>query len=680
MNFVPLLSKAENSGTMSEIPATRDKPQKGKFVYRPEVDGLRAVAVLAVVLFHAGMGLPGGYIGVDVFFVLSGYLITSLLVGDMESGRFTFIGFWVRRSRRILPALVLVVLCALAAGWVLLLPDDYAALGRAAFWQSFFAANFYAWSDTGYFVASADQKPLLHLWSLGVEEQFYLIFPIFLFGFLCWPLLRVNGKRLLAMALAAGIVVSFAFSIYTVSFHPGVAFYWPFSRAWELGLGAALAILPQSAIPRNGILREFLAVSGLAAIILPAVFFSSQTPFPGLAALPCCVGTAVFLLACAKPTDDTSCRFPITARLLTWSPLVGIGLLSYSIYLWHWPLFAFANYWAFEPLSLGIRLALVATAFVFATLSWRLVECPLRKNRSLSPKRVLALAAGSQLVIAAAGTAIVVSGGFPNRPISAGQTPIDVASKIRWLKDMTAADIRSGEFLLMGAPGGEVSVVLWGDSHAMAAAPAVDFALKKQGLTGVLLARSSTPPIPGHSWPSAYYSEEETRDFLAASQIFIEQVDPDLLILAAAWQGYGLSDENRTITQPLVDAAREHVVAGRATAVMLQVPSHEIFIPKAVALQSLFGYDFTEKLRGPGQFSETYRDLGDLPDQLGAVGCVVANPEPDFLGGPAGRYRVERDGIPLYRDGDHLSEKGAILMLAPHFEKLLADQFGDSSE
>ena len=635
--------------------------------YRPEVDGLRAVAVLAVVFFHAGLGVPGGYVGVDVFFVISGYLITSLIAKDLQAGTFSFAGFWARRARRILPALVVVVVAVLALGWVLLLPDDFASLGKAALWQSFFAANFYAWMDTGYFVPAADQKPLLHLWSLAVEEQFYFLFPAFMVAF--WG----RGPRVwkaFKIVLGAGILASFAFSVFTVAFYKGVAFYWLPSRAWELGLGAALAMMPDRAIPRGGRVRETLAWGGLAAIVASCFLLTDETPFPGLAALPACMGTAAVILACTRTPENP---LPVAGRLLALRPVVFVGLISYSFYLWHWPLFAFANYWAFVTPPVWLRLVLAAAGFGLAVLSWKFVEVPVRSSRRAKrPAFVLPLAGAVLATVALLGAGVWRGDGLPGRPIG---SLADVASpkfSRNWLVEATPEDVRVGRLFELGNPGGEVSVVLWGDSHAMAAAPAVDRILKNSARTGVMLARSSTPPTPGRYWPNPWATRQQSLEFHAAILDYLEKTRPDLVLLVAAWRSYQTDDAGGEIGPALIDTVKSLRERGLNVAVMLQVPKHDLFIPKAAAISRMSGIDIAPFLSVQGKFSRSFRDLGSLPTHLEEAGAHVIDPLPAFEGGPGGKYAVERDGILLYRDGSHLSEQGAIHMLAPLIEPLFS--------
>ncbi|HYK43019.1 MAG TPA: acyltransferase, partial [Thermoanaerobaculia bacterium] len=312
--------------------------------YRPEIDGLRGVAVVLVVLFHAGFGCPGGYVGVDVFFVISGFLITSLIWKDLEGERFTFARFWERRARRIVPALVAVVAATLFAGWFLLLPADYERLGRSAASQAVFAANVHFWLTGGYFAPAAAEQPLLHTWSLALEEQFYWIVPVALF--LVFGARRFERRRssMILAAIGCGIVSSFTLSVWGVAHHPSAAFYLLPTRAWELLLGSLVAFLPMRSQPSQGrAVRELAAIGGVALILLAAFGYRATTPFPGAAALAPCLGAALWIRSNGRETSASPA--PTLAGSVLSRPLpVFVGLASYSLYLWHWPFLAFARY------------------------------------------------------------------------------------------------------------------------------------------------------------------------------------------------------------------------------------------------------------------------------------------------------------------------------------------------
>jgi peptidoglycan/LPS O-acetylase OafA/YrhL len=350
--------------------------------HRDDIDGLRAVAVLAVIVHHvSARTLPGGFIGVDVFFVISGFLITSIILRDLGAGTFSFATFYERRVRRLLPNLTLLLLFCSCVAWVLLLPADFRNYSSSLFSTSVFTSNMFFWRDSWYFAAPSQTKPLLHTWSLAIEEQYYLLFPAVL-----WMLHRYAPKRIRA-ACTVGFLVSLAMSIWAVGNAPAAAFYILPSRAWELLLGSLLVVGVLPTISSTHSL-ELIAAAGLIAIVAAAFGFDSATPFPGAAALLPCGGAALVIYAGAASHTT------IVRRLLGWGPLVLIGLMSYSLYLWHWPLLAFARYYFLSEITPGATTLFVVISLIFAYLAWKFVERPVRSKALLAKRRDLAIVSG----------------------------------------------------------------------------------------------------------------------------------------------------------------------------------------------------------------------------------------------------------------------------------------------
>lgn len=333
--------------------------------YRPDIDGLRAVAVLSVVGFHAFPDLlPGGFIGVDIFFVISGYLISSIIFKGLDGGYFSFKEFYARRARRIFPALILVLVATLVFGWLVLLPDELQKLGLHAAAGAGFVANLALIGEAGYFDNSADAKPLLHLWSLGIEEQFYIVFPL-----LMWAIWKTRIKVI--YVLAAAVFLSFYANIYLVSRLPVEAFYSPISRFWELIVGSLLAWLTIYHKPAvNKASANVCSALGAGLLVCGLVFIREDMSFPGYWALMPTLGAA--LLIGAGPGAG------LNQRVLSSSVVVWFGLISYSLYLWHWPLLSFARIIYNAPPPLDVRIALVLAAIGLAWLSLQFVEKPFR--------------------------------------------------------------------------------------------------------------------------------------------------------------------------------------------------------------------------------------------------------------------------------------------------------------
>lgn len=334
--------------------------------YRPEIDGLRAWAVLPVIAFHAGFpGFTGGFVGVDVFFVISGYLITGILVGDLETDRYSITRFYERRARRILPALFVMMAATTVAAHLILMPPPYMDYAASIFSVALFLSNMLFISEVDYFAPAAEETPLLHTWSLAVEEQFYILFPLLL-----WALWKLWKRPGLIWGVAVITLASLAFSEWAWRAYPAETFYFLPSRAWELGAGALVALLPRAPRATPRFWDHAMGLAGLAAIAVSVVLFDRSTPFPSLwAALP--VGGSVAVIVFATPGT-------LAARLLSWRMVVGVGLISYSAYLWHNPLFAFARILVEGDPSMPLMSLLAAASLVLAWLSWKYVEGPFR--------------------------------------------------------------------------------------------------------------------------------------------------------------------------------------------------------------------------------------------------------------------------------------------------------------
>ena len=349
--------------------------------YRADIDGLRALAIVPVLLFHvAAPGFHGGFVGVDVFFVISGYLITGIVAREVAAGRFSLLDFYRRRALRIFPALFVMLAVYAAVAYATLLPGELAAFAKSMLATALFSSNFYFHQSSGYFAPAAHAMPLLHTWSLAVEEQFYLVWPLLL-------MLLAHRTRHAAVGLAAVLAaLSFGAAAWGVSHDPAGSFYLSHARAWELLIGALLVWLPPRVLVHRG-LRELTAGLGLAAILVAVKFFNQGTPFPGpMALLPVLGAAAIIAAGAAGPTA--------VGRVLSLRPLVFIGRVSFSLYLWHWPLIVFAQTALFLEQTAAVRMLLVLLSFGLAVLSWRFVETPFRRGTPARPtRRVLARAA-----------------------------------------------------------------------------------------------------------------------------------------------------------------------------------------------------------------------------------------------------------------------------------------------
>ena len=338
-------------------------------------------------------------------------MITALIVKHLEKDTFACTAFLERRIRRIVPAMGVMVMVVFVAGWFLLLPEDYVALGLSAMALAVLAANIYFWRNTSGYFARGEEMPLLHTWSLAVEEQFYLIMPLFLL--MAFRLSAPQGRLLLPVVIVS-MLGSLAASIYAVAAFPGAAFYFLPSRAWELLIGSVLALIPARWISGNRLARETITYAGFACIVAACVFYTEATPFPGLAALVPCSGTAAIIWANSR--GDGGMSLTSAGAILASRPFVFLGLISYSLYLWHWPLLTFGSYWSLWPLSLTSRLGLLALTFLLAILSWRFVETPIRSLVVFPARRSLfSFAALTFFVVFAFSGFVVFARGYPSR-------------------------------------------------------------------------------------------------------------------------------------------------------------------------------------------------------------------------------------------------------------------------
>lgn len=352
--------------------------------YRTEIDGLRALAVVPVILFHAGFELfSGGFVGVDVFFVISGYLITTILVDDIENNRFSIVNFYERRARRILPALFFVMLVCIPFAWMWMIPSQMKGFSQSLVAVSLFASNILFWRESGYFDTAAEEKPLLHTWSLAVEEQYYVLFPVFLL--FAW---RFRKDRVFWMIVVMA-VISLILSEWGWRNKATANFYLAPTRAWELFAGSIAAFVVQ----KHGVQKsDVLSLLGLAAIVFAIFAYDESTPFPSVFALVPVVGVVLLVLFAEKET--------LTAKLLSTKAFVGVGLISYSAYLWHQPLFAFARIRLLEEPSEVLMVILSVSSLVLAVASWKYIETPFRRKTGFfSNKKIVFLMSTVGLIV-----------------------------------------------------------------------------------------------------------------------------------------------------------------------------------------------------------------------------------------------------------------------------------------
>ena len=445
--------------------------------YRREIDGLRALAVIPVILFHAGFeNFSGGFVGVDVFFVISGYLITSIILAELEQGKFSIVNFYERRARRILPALFIVMLVCIFFAWFWLLPSDKKKFSQSLVAVSVFASNILFWHESGYFDTAAELKPLLHTWSLAVEEQYYVLFPLFLT--LIWRL----GKRWILVTLGLAFVASLALAQWAAYTKPTAAFYLLPTRGWELLIGAFSSFYLSQANrkPFEKGLSEFGGWLGVALILYAVFSYSKTTPFPGIYALVPTIGTVLIILFATQRTS--------VGAFVGNKAFVTIGLVSYSAYLWHQPLLAFAKVYTFNLLTTYATLALVTLSFALAFLSFKYVETPFRDKRKVSRNGIFSLSILGILFFIVVGIFGHIKGGFPgdyaliNQALGDWQHP----------GSLRKTSINGFYKLKTDRP---VDVLFFGDSHVEQFAPLASD-IQETGLNVGFLSAGGCPPVP----------------------------------------------------------------------------------------------------------------------------------------------------------------------------------------
>lgn len=491
------------------------------FQYRVTVDGLRGVAVLAVLGFHAFPELvAGGYVGVDVFFVISGYLITSILARELQLGVFSYAAFYWRRVRRLFPALAIVLAVTLVLGGILLLPDELTRLGKHTVAAAAFLANIAFWRESGYFDTDAEFKPLLHLWSLGIEEQFYLIWPAILV--MLW-----RRRASLWIVVSALVLASLASCLLLAYVSPVGNFYSPVSRFWELGAGCLLALVRERGHPDRvaALLRvrlppaaiEWLPWFGIGLIAISIFGFDSTTTFPGWPTLLPVIGTLLLLMS---PDHAWLQR-----RVMGSRPLGYIGLISYALYLWHWPLLSFANILGSGTPPTALRWSLLAISFVLAALTYRFVELPIRKRKSpgVNNQLVAATAAAGM-----AGFIVYVGSGFPQR------YPVDVQALRHDLRvDRTCLarlnnDPRINYCRTTSAL--PPDIVVLGDSRAQAVYEGAKSFLPSQHSL-MLLGRGGCPPVLNVRVRGYDPNERECEDVWRTLVRYVQRAAPRVVVV-----------------------------------------------------------------------------------------------------------------------------------------------------
>lgn len=480
--------------------------------YRPSIDGIRTVAVLSVVFFHAEISFfgiepfRGGFVGVDVFFVISGYLITGILLEDLQNDQFSLLAFYERRARRIVPALFVVLIASIYLAWLFMTPKQIVSFGKSIVWTALSASNFFFWRDGGdYFSEAIQLKPLFHTWSLAVEEQFYICFPLLLCA------LHRRGSAIIRVFMGIALLSLFS-AQWMVTKYPSAAFYLLPTRVWELMTGAILAVIEvRSGRSISVLLRNVGPIIGLTCILVSIFSFSAATPHPSVWTLFPVGGTALLIW--------TTGGHDLVTRFLSWRPMVGVGLISYSLYLWHQPLFAFARLYAIGTVQQSTYIALIGAAVILAYLSWAFIEKPFRRGFLVSRAMMWTCFGASLLLSVAVGGAIAINQGFlsrlPDLRVATGYTNIS-GENCYGVNCVVGADVPP-------------SLVLIGDSHAALFARSFDVALRSAGLAGHVVANGD---IYVDHYPQDYPDADDLNEILETQQKVLQAPNIRTVILA----------------------------------------------------------------------------------------------------------------------------------------------------
>ncbi len=617
--------------------------------FRADIQGLRALAIVPVVLYHSHRDwVPGGYIGVDIFFVISGYLITRIILKEIANDRYSILAFYERRARRLFPALFALLAATLVAGAALLPPPQLEALGTAALSALFFLANIHYLQTADYFAEAAEYLPLIHTWSLAVEEQFYIAFPLLIF------LLRRKPRMLLVVTVAAA-VLSLAACVWIMERSSTAAFYLPFTRAYELLIGAALAIgVGRFAAPAA--LRNSLSLVSLAILVLCLALFDESTPFPGFSALLPCLATAGLLLA---GQDGES----VGGRLISSPPFVFFGNISYSLYLWHWPVLVFGRYLTLGPLD-GLEPSLaVAIAVLLAWISWRFIERPVLQAK-IDTGAIFRYAGLGATALGAGAAVMIFSGGFPGRfppqalvaqnAAKAGFSPRRVECHHHYTRPF-----QYRETCVIGADGAAPNMAVWGDSFGVELAFGLGRLAGSKGKSVRQITASACAPGLDENSPN---DEKCTAFNAAALRGIVADSGIDTVFIVGHYLHYDMNA--RAYAAALGEIAASLRRAGKQTVLVYPVPPPAFDVPSGLALsvrRSVGGKALAGDARSARAAAADWsRAFDDIVRRHGMRAIIPYS----ALCGVESCSAIDDRGRALYFDDRHLSVRGIEVVLA----------------
>ncbi|MBO9136782.1 acyltransferase [Rhizobium sp. B230/85] len=606
---------------------------------RRDIEGLRALAVIPVVLFHfQSSWVSGGFVGVDVFFVISGYLITRTILDDIETGQFSIARFYWKRARRIIPAFVFMALLTCAACAFILLPDDLVGFSQSLMASAAFVANIYFWKTANYFDVSASLKPMLHMWSLSVEEQYYIFAPIGLY--LVYKYLRAAWVAMILPIL----IVSLLFSIFGTEYAPTVSFYMMPTRAWEILIGAMLA--SHRMPPCLNLTNDLVAATGLLLILGSALLLTEADPFPGYLALLPCLGAAAIIYAGEQPQTS------LVGRIIGWRPVTFVGRISYSLYLIHWPIISIFRYRSMRDPTLAETGLLIVLSIILAWFSWQFVEEPFRQNNKWSqPNAIFSISAVSLALVALVGLTGIATSGLPARFPGFKLTQIEVGD---W-KQQTCFVVSTGTLAswtekdCWRTSGFSTSVFLWGDSFAAQYAQSMPENGSYLKANVQQYTYAGCPPILSYY----SYARPSCADFNRRAIDILKGGGYEYVVLSARWEDYerrGFDGIQSTIDE-LTKIGLKVVVIGQSPEFAADIRKLDYFLGSHV-----------EKLKtAPLAIDE------NINTRLMTFtnGATFIDPLPFLCFGGQCQYKINEDF--RYTDYGHFSKQGATFAIRSYW-------------
>lgn len=644
--------------------------------YRAEIDGLRALAVLSVLLFHAGFDfIPGGFLGVDVFFVISGFLITSIIRREINENQFSLLHFYERRARRILPALFAMCFGSFVLGWHILLPNAFKNFAQDLISINLFVSNIHFWlKSADYFAPAVELSPLLHSWSLSVEEQFYVFFPLLM-------LLFKRVRRGYGIWVIAGLsAISFALTQLNLSNDPNAAFYLTPTRTWELGIGCLIAHIPRNGkVHGSRIIAELGTGLGISGLVISFLFFSEETRHPGYSTLLPVMGTAFIILFIRPGLTATN--------ILSIAPLRAVGLISYSLYLWHQPVFAFARVQHAAPLDITQKIVLLLLSFSLAFISWRWVEKPFRKSDFLNRKTLISISGITAACSIALAFLVLVNDGIyqrltPNAQmvLRYGEKDVSFWNKCNGKRENLISPTNACQFL-QEKP---ANIAIWGDSHSTAIAQAFGSLAAEKGENTIEFSFSDCRPS---DFPAMDKRLSECQRFNQTTlNWLLDAKDVQSVIIAARWvltyPSSGHEEKGKKSIRVLKKNIENLIAKGKRVALIYSIPETEVDVLQILTHKAQYGLIVPKHMTTSfDHFKEKTNTAHIVLDAIGTFpGLLRIYPEDVFCNSMIEGTCIVSEGLrPYYFDHDHLNRIGAQKLAEHIWAELALHEFSETA-